>query len=114
HRARVHSREPQTTCAGARGAGEGRAPARPPERLTGVEPRVILGEGRRGPLAASTIVVASICLLAFTVISNTRVSVTAPLIGALVTLVLGYRKLLTWRSLLSLTDLVVLFIPIRR
>jgi hypothetical protein len=79
-----------------------------------VEPHVILGEGRKGPIASSVIVVASIALLGFTVISNTRVSVAAPLIGAAVTLLLGYRRLLTWRSLLAFTILVVLFIPIRR
>ncbi len=76
--------------------------------------RVIIGEGRRGPVVSSFIVVAAVALLGTTIVSNTRVSVAAPLIGATVALVLGYRRLLTWRALIGLTIFIILFIPIRR
>ena len=76
--------------------------------------RVITGEGRRGPVVSSFIVVGAVARLGTTIVSNTRVSVAAPLIGATVALVLGYRRLLTWRALIGLTILIILFIPIRR
>ena len=75
---------------------------------------VVHGAARKGPLISSAIVLASIALLAFTVVEGSRVSVAAPLIAGVITLTLGYRALLTWRSLLTTMVLVVLFIPIRR
>ena len=76
--------------------------------------RVITGEARRGPIVSSFIVVGAVALLGVTVVSNTRVSVAAPLIRASVALVLGYRRLLTWRALIGTTIFIILFIPIRR
>ena len=75
---------------------------------------VVHGAARKGPLISSAIVLASVVLLAFTVVEGTRVSVAAPVIAAVITLTLGYRALLSWRALLTSTILVVLYIPIRR
>jgi polysaccharide biosynthesis protein PslJ len=76
--------------------------------------RVLVGEEQRGPVVSLTIVTVSIGLLGFTVLNGSRVQVAAPLLGLVAVLAVGYRVLLAWRSLLTLTLLVIMLIPIRR
>lgn len=76
--------------------------------------RVILGEGRRGPLVASAILVAAVALLAFTVFTSDKLSTVGPLLALGVVLVVWHQTLFRWRSLMVLILLVILFIPIKR
>src|SRR4051794_7114703 len=76
--------------------------------------RVLVGEEQRGPATSLAIVLVSIGLLGFTVLTGSRVQVVAPVLGAIAVLAVGYRMLLSWRSLLIITFLVILLIPIRR
>jgi hypothetical protein len=76
--------------------------------------RVLVGEEQRGPVVSLAIVLVSIGLLGFTVFTGSRVEVVAPLLGAIAVFAVCYRLLLTWRSLMILTMLVIMLIPIRR
>lgn len=76
--------------------------------------KVLVGEEQRGPFVSLVIVVLAISVLALTVLTGSRVEIVAPLLGAIAVLAVGYRTLLSWRSLLALTFLVILLIPIRR
>jgi hypothetical protein len=76
--------------------------------------KVLLGEQHRGPVISLAISLAAIVLLAFTVLTDYRLTVIAPILAIVVILAVGYRVLLSWRSLLTLTFLVILLIPIRR
>jgi len=76
--------------------------------------KVLVGEEQRGPATSLAIVLVAITLLGFTVLTGSRVEVVAPLLGAIAVFAVGYRVLLSWRSLLTLTFLVILLIPIRR
>jgi polysaccharide biosynthesis protein PslJ len=76
--------------------------------------KVLVGEEQRGPVVSIAIVLVAILLLAFTVLNGSRVEVVAPILGAVAVLAVGYRALLSWRSLLILTFLVILLVPIRR
>jgi polysaccharide biosynthesis protein PslJ len=75
---------------------------------------VLVGEDQRGPAISLAIVLVAIGLLGFTVLTSSRVEVVAPLLGAIAVIAVGYRVLLSWRSLLTLTFLVILLIPIRK
>src|SRR5437868_4905723 len=76
--------------------------------------RVIVGEGRRGPVAASLVVFVSVSALAFTIASGQAprplVIGCAGAIGAIAFAPVVKR----WHNLLALLVLCVLFIPIRR
>src|SRR5262245_12542858 len=76
--------------------------------------KVLVGEEQRGPVISLAIVLVAITLLGFTVLTGSRVEVVAPLLGAIAVFAVGYRVLLSWRSLLTLTFLIILLIPIRR
>jgi polysaccharide biosynthesis protein PslJ len=76
--------------------------------------KVLVGEEQRGPVISIAIVATAIVLLALTVLTGSRVEVVAPLLGLVAVLTVGYRTLLAWRSLLILTFLIILLIPIRR
>jgi polysaccharide biosynthesis protein PslJ len=79
-----------------------------------VKLKVLVGEEQRGPAISLAIVLLALALLGFTVLTGSRVEVVAPLLGAVAVFAVGYRVLLSWRSLLMLTFLVILLIPIRR
>ena len=76
--------------------------------------RVVLGQEKRGPLVASTILVAAIALLGFTVFTSDKLSTIGPLLAVGVVLVVWHQTLFRWRSLIVLIVLVILFIPIKR
>jgi hypothetical protein len=74
---------------------------------------VIEGRGERQvvPLA---IVSSSLALLTFTVVAGLPVQVVAPLLCVVIAIAVTYRFALSWRSLVALIVVVILFIPIRR
>jgi hypothetical protein len=76
--------------------------------------KVIAGSGERGPAISAGIVVAAITVLAMAVFTGLPVKNVAPAVCVVVGIAIGYRLALDWRSLLSLTIMVILFIPIRR
>jgi hypothetical protein len=76
--------------------------------------RVLLGEGKRGPLVSSAILVAAVALLGFTVFTSDKLSTVGPLLALGVLLVVAHQRLFRWRSLMVLILLVILFIPIKR
>lgn len=76
--------------------------------------KLVLGEGRREPVVASVIVLAALTLVAATVLAGAAVQVSVPVLGFVVLLAVTHKWLLAWRSLLGLTVLTILFIPIKR
>ena len=80
---------------------------------SGVHLRSVPGEGRRGPLASTTIVLGAVALLAISIVAG-HVRTVAPAILLVVVAVVAWRRLLTWQALVGMTILVILFIPIKR
>lgn len=76
--------------------------------------RAIAGGADRGAVLSSSIVVGSLGLLTLSVCTNAKPAQTTPLLAALITLAVGYRRLLAWRSLMVGLVTVILFVPIRR
>jgi O-antigen ligase len=76
--------------------------------------KVVTGGDQPSPFIPISIVVGAIVLLGFSVLTNSSVTVTAPAIGAVLLIAVGHRTVLSWRWLLGLICLVILFIPIRR
>jgi O-antigen ligase len=76
--------------------------------------KLILGEGRREPVVASAIVFGAMTLLTATVLLGTAVQVSAPVLGMVVLIAVAHKWLLSWRSLLALIVLTILFVPIKR
>lgn len=76
--------------------------------------RVILGEGRRGPVAAIAFVVGALALLAGTIVTNAPVQKVLPLIALSIALVAFSRVLANWTNVLIGLGIVILFIPIKR
>ena len=76
--------------------------------------RAIAGGADRGAVLSSSIVVGSLGLLTLSVTTNARPAQTTPILAALITLAVGYRRLLAWRSLMVGLVIVILFVPIRR
>jgi polysaccharide biosynthesis protein PslJ len=76
--------------------------------------RAIAGSAERGPVVSAAIVLSSLLILSLTVPAG------LPALEVSLVVILGtiaavaYRRMLTWRSLLATTVLVVLFIPIKR
>jgi len=79
-----------------------------------VKLKVLVGEDQRGPVVSLAVVLVALALLSITVLTGSRVAVVAPLLGAVAVFAVGYRVLLSWRSLLTMTFLIILLIPIRR
>jgi O-antigen ligase len=76
--------------------------------------RAIAGSSERGPIASSAVVLGSLAILTFTVLTGHRVLETALVVAVLATTAAAYRTLLQWRFLLGAILAVILFIPIRR
>ncbi len=76
--------------------------------------RVVVGEGRRGPVAASVVVCISVLVMAWTL--STGEPSKALVMGSAVAigLVLLARPLTRWQTMLSIFVLCIIFIPIRR
>jgi len=74
----------------------------------------VQGGSRRGPIAASAIVIGAVGLLAATVATGGHVRLFAPITLLAVVLVVGSKRLLAWHSLAAAIVLVVLFVPIKR
>ncbi|MGH3112435.1 MAG: O-antigen ligase family protein, partial [Gaiellaceae bacterium] len=68
----------------------------------------------RGPVVASTVVVAALGVLSLTVLTGYPVLHVIPVVILSVVAAVGYRSLLSWRSLVTLVVLVILLVPIRR
>ncbi len=70
---------------------------------------------RRGPIVAvSALVGASLVLVTVAVAAGSGIRLAAFPLALIVLLAAAHRRLLAWRSLLGLTILVILFIPIKR
>src|SRR6266576_2676395 len=76
--------------------------------------KVVRGEGRRGPITASVIVVGAIAVLVYTVVGGHAVQVVAPITAVILLAAIAYKRVLAWRSLIVLIILVILFIPMKR
>jgi len=74
---------------------------------------VLAGAARREPVVTSVFVVASLAVIVATAVAG-GAKIAAPALGLLVILAIGHERLLAWRSLLSLTILIILFVPIKR
>lgn len=76
--------------------------------------RLVVGEAERGPVASSAVLVGALALLTFTVLAGYPVHSVAPVVALVVASAVAYRTLLSWRSLLALIVVVILFVPIKR
>ena len=72
------------------------------------------GATARGEIVASVFVCGLLAVLSLAVVTNERPQYVAPLIALLVLLVLTWRTILEWRSLVTITILLIFFIPIKR
>jgi hypothetical protein len=70
--------------------------------------------GRRGPLVAAAITIGAILALAAAEVQGVRLTALLPAVAIVVAAAVSYRSLFTWRALISLIVLVILFIPIKR
>lgn len=77
-------------------------------------PMSLEGEDRRRLVAAGALVVGALGVLALTVLTNSKPQYVAPVAGALMLIGISWRRMLAWRSLLTITVLLILFIPIKR
>ena len=75
--------------------------------------RVVAEAGRREPVAATLVVLAT-AAVASTVVLGHGSKVVAPADVLVMLLAVAHEKLLAWRSLLSLIILTILFVPIKR
>ena len=82
--------------------------------LHAVRLRLIDGDVQRGAVVAFGIVVGALAVLALTVVTDTGARYAVPLVALVVGATVGYRHVLTWRTLVSALIVVILFIPIRR
>jgi O-antigen ligase len=76
--------------------------------------KVIVGNGDRGPLVSSAVVLGALGLLSLIVLTGSRPLELAPVIAVTILFAVGYRVLLRWEILLALVVFVILFIPMRR
>jgi polysaccharide biosynthesis protein PslJ len=76
--------------------------------------RVLAGGGERGPAISAAVVVASLAVLALTVVVGYPAAQVCPAVIAVVVAAVGYRELLRWPPLIAAMILVILFIPIKR
>jgi hypothetical protein len=76
--------------------------------------RVITGAEHHRPVGSLAIVLGSVALLSFSVLTDRPVKTTGPIIAAILIVAIAYRRLLSWRWLLALIVLVILFVPIKR
>jgi O-antigen ligase/polysaccharide polymerase Wzy-like membrane protein len=75
---------------------------------------MIAGSAPRGSVVSAAVVVTSISVLAATVVGGRGPSLVAPAVTLIVLLAVASRRHISWHSLLALTILVILIIPIRR
>jgi hypothetical protein len=75
---------------------------------------VIEGTGGERPVVPIAIVLSSLAVLAFTAAAGLPVQIVAPIVLIVVALAVTYRVALSWRSLVGMVIMVILFIPIRR
>ena len=75
--------------------------------------RAVPGGGHSGPLASTTIVLGSLVVLAASILGG-QVRTVAPAILLVVIAVIAWKYLLAWQTLLGMTILVILLIPIKR
>jgi hypothetical protein len=76
--------------------------------------RVIAGGAERGPVVSLAIVMASLMVLTFAVVTDFGLEDTAPVIVLLALAVAAHRTLLQWHALLAFLILVIAFIPVKR
>ena len=76
--------------------------------------RVLAGQADRGPVVSIAIVLASLSVLAITVLTGFSTLEVTLVTLMLTLLAVGYRSLLSWPSILMVMILLILFVPIRR
>ena len=76
--------------------------------------RAIAGTGESAPAVSLTILFGALGLLSLTAVAGVQPMAVVPALALLIVLAIGHQKLLSWRSLISLVILVILFIPMRR
>src|SRR4051794_18538 len=73
-----------------------------------------LGGAEESPLASSFVIFVGLAVFAAAIVGGAKPLVLAPVCLLLFAVAVAHRVLLSWKSLLTLLILVVLFIPIRR
>jgi hypothetical protein len=76
--------------------------------------RVLPGGAARTPVLPWTLTAGSLGLVAVALLTAAPLAAVTPLVAILAAAVVGYRTLLSWRSLLAAVVVVILTIPIRR
>jgi hypothetical protein len=68
----------------------------------------------RGEIAASAFACAALAVLSLAVFTNVRPQFVAPMTAFLVVMMLAWRTILGWRSLVTITILLIFLVPIKR
>lgn len=76
--------------------------------------RVIPGRTDHGPVFPAAVMVGALAVLTLTVSTGVGVKITTPVVMLVVICVVWARALLSWRSLVTLLLVVIMFIPMRR
>jgi O-Antigen ligase len=76
--------------------------------------RVIVGQAERGPVISAGIVAAALGILTLNVVAGSSPLFACMIAIPAVVLTVGYRALLSWKSLISGMILVIMFVPIKR
>lgn len=76
--------------------------------------QVVAGAAERGAYVSLALVVGSLALLTFAVLTGIPLLDVGPIIGVAVISAVWYRSLLAWKSLLAVLLVVILVVPIRR
>ncbi len=76
--------------------------------------RAVTGTAEPRPGISLTVIAGALALLALAVLSGVQPLAVAVVVAAGVVLTIAHRGLLSWRSLLTLITLVILFVPMRR
>ncbi len=74
----------------------------------------VAGTAEPRPAISLTVIAGALALLALAVLSGVQPLAVAVAVAAGVVLAIAHRSLLSWRSLLTLITLVILFVPMRR
>src|SRR5438309_8050889 len=75
---------------------------------------LIAGSATGRPVIPVGIILTSLAVLTITVFTGAPVKIVAPIVFLVVAIAVLYKVALSWRALLTLVILVILFIPIRR
>lgn len=79
-----------------------------------MRPVPVAGQAERGPIVSSALVFSSLAVLSLTVLTGASTREVTAVVLVVTTMAVAYRWLLSWKALLALMVLIILFIPIRR